>query len=131
MLLLPHITRDEPSFWSRASSRALRPISNASRRIASAWKPGPGACAAPTPASAVPASRPTEPQCTGEAGSASFAVDVSWLVPFAAGNFLYIGASDLVPEIRHHPSLGKSLLHLAAFAAGLGVLFAARVWLDA
>jgi zinc and cadmium transporter len=65
------------------------------------------------------------------AWAASFAVDVSWLVPFAAGNFLYIGASDLVPEIRHHPSLGKSLLHLAAFAAGLGVLFAARVWLDA
>lgn len=27
----------------------------------------------------------------------SFQMDVSWLIPFAAGNFLYIGASDLVP----------------------------------
>jgi len=65
------------------------------------------------------------------AWAVSFAVDVSWLVPFAAGNFLYIGASDLVPEIRHHPNLGKSLLHLASFAFGLAVLYAARVWLEA
>jgi len=27
----------------------------------------------------------------------SFQVDVKWLVPFAAGNFIYIGASDLLP----------------------------------
>jgi zinc and cadmium transporter len=60
---------------------------------------------------------------------ASFAIDVSWLVPFAAGNFLYIGASDLVPEIKHHPSLRTSLIHLTTFFAGLGILFAAQIWL--
>lgn len=53
---------------------------------------------------------------------ASFVVDVSWLVPLAAGNFLYIGASDLVPEVNKPHSLGASLLHFAVFAAGAGLL---------
>jgi zinc and cadmium transporter len=57
----------------------------------------------------------------------SFAIDVAWLVPFAAGNFLYIGASDLVPEIREHASAKASLLHLAAFLSGVGILFLARI----
>lgn len=57
--------------------------------------------------------------------AASFTIDVVWLVPFAAGNFLYIGASDLVPEIRGHPSAAENLLHFAAFAAGLALLYAA------
>jgi zinc and cadmium transporter len=58
---------------------------------------------------------------------ASFAVDVSWLVPIAAGNFLYIGASDLVPEIKEHPSASASLIHLIAFLAGVALLYVARV----
>lgn len=62
--------------------------------------------------------------------SVSFVVDVAWLVPFAAGNFLYIGASDLVPEIRHHPNMRTNLSHLAAFAAGLALLLAARTLVD-
>lgn len=57
--------------------------------------------------------------------AASFAIDVSWLVPFAAGNFIYIGASDLIPEIKQHPSAAANLLHLAAFVGGLGLLYAA------
>jgi zinc and cadmium transporter len=54
--------------------------------------------------------------------TASRQYDVSWLVPLAAGNFLYIGASDLVPEVNRARSLGSSLVHLIAFAAGLGLL---------
>ncbi len=56
--------------------------------------------------------------------AASRALDVAWLVPLAAGNFLYIGASDLVPEVNKPHSLGASLLHFAVFAAGLGLLYA-------
>jgi zinc and cadmium transporter len=56
----------------------------------------------------------------------SFAINVSWLVPFAAGNFLYIGASDLVPEIKEHPSVKASLVHLTAFLAGIGLLYLAH-----
>lgn len=48
--------------------------------------------------------------------------DVSLLIPFAAGNFIYIAASDLIPEIKVHPKLSQALLHLLAFALGLGLL---------
>jgi zinc and cadmium transporter len=54
----------------------------------------------------------------------SHTLDVSWLVPLAAGNFLYIGASDLVPEVNKARSFATSLLHFAVFAAGLGLLLA-------
>lgn len=59
--------------------------------------------------------------------AASLHIDVRWLVPLAAGNFLYIGASDLVPEVNKPHTLGASLVHFAAFSAGLGVLFALAV----
>lgn len=58
--------------------------------------------------------------------AASFAIDVSWLVPIAAGNFLYIGASDLVPEIKQHPDFRASMVHLVAFLAGVGLLYLAH-----
>lgn len=31
---------------------------------------------------------------------ASFHLDAAFLLPFAAGNFLYIGASDLAPKVN-------------------------------
>jgi zinc and cadmium transporter len=44
------------------------------------------------------------------------------LVLFAAGNFLYVAASDLVPEIKTRLSLREGLTGLGCFAAGLLVL---------
>jgi zinc and cadmium transporter len=55
--------------------------------------------------------------------AASHALDVGWLVPLAAGNFLYIGASDLVPEVNKPRSLGSNLIHLGVFSAGLAMLY--------
>jgi len=55
--------------------------------------------------------------------SASLRVDVRWLVPLAAGNFLYIGASDLVPEVNKAHAIGANVIHFLMFALGLGVLF--------
>jgi zinc and cadmium transporter len=55
---------------------------------------------------------------------ASLQIDVGWLVPLAAGNFLYIGASDLVPEVNKAHSFKANLIHFAVFSAGLGLLFA-------
>ncbi len=46
------------------------------------------------------------------------------MVPVAAGNFLYIGASDLVPEVDKTHSLGAALLHFVVLASGLGLLLA-------
>jgi zinc and cadmium transporter len=49
--------------------------------------------------------------------------DVSWLVPLAAGNFLYIGASDLVPEVNKAHELRDNVVHFFVFALGLGLLY--------
>lgn len=51
-------------------------------------------------------------------------VEVAYLVPFAAGNFLYIAVADLLPELRGSPSLREKLVHTLTFALGLAMLFA-------
>lgn len=47
-----------------------------------------------------------------------------WLVPFAAGGFIYIAAVDLLPELRKSLDVRRSLLQLLFF--GIGVL---AIWL--
>ena len=59
----------------------------------------------------------------------SFQMEVTWLIPFAAGNFLYIGASDLVPEVNKHADHSTNLGHVAAFCTGLAILLASKVLL--
>ena len=56
--------------------------------------------------------------------------DIRWLIPFAAGNFLYIGASDLVPEVNRARTMAENVRHFAAFVAGLGGLYV-LAWLGA
>ena len=53
--------------------------------------------------------------------------DTTFLLPFAAGNFIYIAASDLIPEIKHHASLRKNLEHFCAFGAGILVIVLTRL----
>jgi zinc and cadmium transporter len=57
----------------------------------------------------------------------SIELDVSFLVPFAAGNFLYIAASDLVPEVNRHHLIRTNLVHFTSFAAGISLLLAIKV----
>jgi zinc and cadmium transporter len=49
-------------------------------------------------------------------------IDVTWLVPFAAGNFLYIAAADLLPELTQHPEASRKVLLTLCFVLGVGVL---------
>lgn len=58
---------------------------------------------------------------------ASRRLDVTFLIPFAAGNFLYIGAADLIPEIKKDQRLGANLIHFTALLTGLGVLLGVRL----
>ncbi|MFH1073196.1 MAG: ZIP family metal transporter [Nanoarchaeota archaeon] len=46
-----------------------------------------------------------------------------FLVPFAAGNFIYIASADLIPEI--HKVCGKEKIptHLVGFVVGIAVMF--------
>jgi zinc and cadmium transporter len=60
---------------------------------------------------------------------ASHASDVRFLVPFAAGNFLYIGASDLVPEVNRHDNWRANIAHFFCFAGGIGLLLILRLCL--
>ncbi len=61
---------------------------------------------------------------------ASFRMDISVLVPIAAGNFLYIGASDLIPEIRAHCDLRTNLVHFSSFCAGAAFMLWVKVALE-
>jgi len=45
---------------------------------------------------------------------------VSYLLPFAAGGFLYISASDLIPELRKEDKLHTSILSFVFFLLGIG-----------
>ncbi|MBD3311004.1 MAG: ZIP family metal transporter [Candidatus Magasanikbacteria bacterium] len=45
-----------------------------------------------------------------------------FLVPFAAGSFIYIAGSDLIPELQKEKDSGKSLLQLLAIILGILVL---------
>jgi zinc and cadmium transporter len=64
------------------------------------------------------------------AWAASARFETSWVLGFAAGNFLYIGASDLVPEVNRHRELGVGAVHFLAFASGAGLLVALRAALS-
>lgn len=52
-----------------------------------------------------------------------------FLVPFAAGNFIYVAGSDLIPELKKEATLGKSFLQLLALVLGIAVM-AALVFLE-
>jgi zinc and cadmium transporter len=46
----------------------------------------------------------------------------SFLLPFAAGGFVYIAASDLIPRINKEEDSKKSLIHFVVFLTGLAIM---------
>jgi len=49
------------------------------------------------------------------------------LLPFAAGGFVYIAASDLVPELHKEKRLAKSLFYFAFFLIGIGFMLGIKL----
>lgn len=49
-----------------------------------------------------------------------------YMLPFAAGNFIYIAASDLIPELHKKRHLGTSVLQILALVAGVLVVSAVK-----
>lgn len=43
----------------------------------------------------------------------------SFLIPFAAGGFIYIASADLIPELHKNTEAKKSLLQIFTFVAGI------------
>jgi zinc and cadmium transporter len=47
---------------------------------------------------------------------------ILYLLPFAAGGFIYIAGSNLIPELHKEYDLKDSLLHLFALVLGIGIM---------
>lgn len=51
---------------------------------------------------------------------------ISYLLPFAAGGFLYIAATDLVPEIRKHENIKRSIISILIFIFGVLIMYGVK-----
>ncbi len=49
------------------------------------------------------------------------------LLPFAAGNFIYIASSDLIPEIKFKTSFKRSLAHFCVFLLGIILMLVVKL----
>jgi len=54
-------------------------------------------------------------------------LEVNFLIPFAAGNFLYIGASDLIPEVKKHENFAVNLIHFLCFMLGIALMWITKI----
>jgi len=52
---------------------------------------------------------------------------VPWLLALAAGGFIYICASDLIPELHKEKKLSKSLFSFAIFGLGVALMWAFKI----
>lgn len=50
-----------------------------------------------------------------------------FLLPFAAGGFIYIAASDLIPEIRKETDIKKSIFIYSIFLLGILIMLAVKL----
>ncbi|MFZ2491721.1 MAG: ZIP family metal transporter [Thermoanaerobaculia bacterium] len=55
--------------------------------------------------------------------SASFHAAIGWLLPIAAGGFLYIALADLVPSLHHRRGAWAGIAQIALIAAGVATIF--------
>ncbi len=51
----------------------------------------------------------------------------AYLLPIAAGGFIYISASDLIPELHKEKKVRKSLISLIIFLIGVGFMLGIKV----
>ncbi len=51
-----------------------------------------------------------------------------FMIPFAAGGFLYIAGANLVPELHKHCSLKQSFYHFLAMSAGICIMLALELF---
>ncbi len=52
-------------------------------------------------------------------------------VPFAAGGFIYIAATDLMPELHKKPHAGESIIQFAALLLGIGLMAFLKIAFEA
>lgn len=54
----------------------------------------------------------------------------SFLLPFAAGGFIYIGASDLIPEIHKDNKAVRAVLSYSLFIVALAFMYFVKIWFE-
>lgn len=52
---------------------------------------------------------------------------IIFLLPFAAGGFIYIAASDLIPQIKGEEGFKKSAVHFLIFLLGIGFMLLIKI----
>lgn len=52
---------------------------------------------------------------------------IVYLLPFAAGSFIYIASSDLIPEIKHKESPRKALTYFVVFLIGIFLMLSLKL----
>jgi zinc and cadmium transporter len=62
----------------------------------------------------------------GYLASSIIQTSIIYLLPFAAGNFIYIADADLIPEIKHQISLRRSILHFGVFVIGIAIMLTVK-----
>ena len=45
-----------------------------------------------------------------------------YIIPFAAGTFLYIAATNLLPQLHRHCRLRDSVIHILAIVLGIAII---------
>ncbi len=51
-----------------------------------------------------------------------------FIIPFAAGNFIYIAASNLVPQLHRQCKLKDTFLHVLAIVMGIGIIILVTIY---
>jgi len=54
----------------------------------------------------------------------------AFLLPFAAGGFIYIAASDLIPEIHKDEKLSRAIWSYLLFIAALVFMYFVKIWFE-
>jgi len=52
----------------------------------------------------------------------------NFLLAFAAGGFLYVAASDLIPELHKEKDIKRSMISFVFFIFGIAVMWMGRLW---
>jgi len=55
---------------------------------------------------------------------------VIYILPFAAGGFIYIAATDLVPEIRKELDMRKYMATLVVFICGILIMYFTKIFFE-
>ena len=56
---------------------------------------------------------------------------IEFILPFTAGNFIYIAASNLVPQLHRHCKLKESVVHIVAIVLGVLIITAVTLYAPA